>query len=364
MLDSAPDGEKYYTLSKKLGINNWIVVYMAPKGLIDEKSHMGIKQLYIFGSAVLALLLIMLVIGIYSYNVRSANLLIYQKKFRIATSQSARAAFEYDKRTDRLTLISECEHISLPKPYISLVELSNLVHPYDRGLYGQAVAELRIDGTTSKTVRVSHFAGTDDYKWYNVTATRLTDRGEGKALTIGTVEDIDEREKERLVLYERATTDCLTGLCNRAETERRINMRLKNLEENEHSAFALMDLDDFKNINDEFGHDFGDRALAFFSEKLRATFRFGDVIGRLGGDEFVVYMTLTSDQKVVKQRLKELMEGLKMPSDDNSKSLPVISCSVGCCMASKGDTFDVLYKHADNSLYKSKTLGKAQVIID
>lgn len=362
-INSSIGGADYYVYASKVGFNELYAVYMVPQDAIDEKAQAGLKQILIFGAASLIFLLILLVGCVYTYNVRANNLRLYQKKFKIAIRQSARAAFEYNKRTDRLRLISECEHISLPKPYISLAELGLLVHPNDRGLYGQAVAELRIDGTTTKTVRVAHFSGTGDYKWYNVTATRLTDKGEGKALTIGTVEDIDEREKERLVLYERATTDCLTGLCNRAETERTINTRLKNLEVNEHSAFALIDLDDFKSINDEYGHDFGDKALIYFSGKLKATFRFGDVIGRLGGDEFVVYMTLTSDHKVVGQRLKELMESLKIPTEVGELTLN-ISCSAGCCMASKGDTFDILYRRADNALYESKTLGKAQAIIE
>ena len=71
------------------------------------------------------------------------------------------------------------------------------------------------------------------------------------------------------------------------------------MEENEQAVFALLDLDDFKDINDKYGHDCGDRALIYFADKLRTTFRFGDIIGRLGGDEFVVYMTLTSDRKIV-----------------------------------------------------------------
>ena len=363
VINSAADGTAYYAYAKQVGINDWYAVYTAPKSVIDEKAKEGIDQIYIFGIASLVLVLFLLICALRWFYNRENSLQLFQKKFRIATIQSARAAFEYDRRTDRLSLISECEHISLPKPYVSLEELGNLVHPADRGLYGQAVTELRKDGATSKIVRVSHFAGTDAYKWYNVTATRLTDRGEGKALTIGTVEDIDEREQERLVLYERATTDSLTGLCNRAETERTINERLNNLDENEHSAFALIDLDDFKNINDEYGHDFGDKVLSFFSDKLRATFRFGDVIGRLGGDEFVVYMTLTADTQVVEYRLRELMENLYMCRGEDGIQGPTITCSAGCCMASKNDTFDNLYKRADNALYESKTLGKAQAII-
>lgn len=362
-VSSKPDGKEYAVYSKSLGINDWFIVYAMPKEVLFAQEQVGSNRIHIFGTVCLIFGLLMIGMGIYKNYVRSYRLNLFKKKFKIATSQSARAAFEYDKRTDRLSLISECKHICLPKPYISLAELSNLVHPADRAAYGQSVIELRRDGTTLATLRLSHFAGTDAYRWYHVTATRLTDRGEGKALTIGTVEDIDEREQERLFLAEKATTDCLTGLCNRSETEKIINERLQKLEDNEHSAFAIIDLDDFKNINDEYGHDCGDKALIFFSDKLKSTFRFGDVIGRLGGDEFVVYMTLTSDKKVVERRIQELMESLKTKRCSDDFKMPEVTCSVGCCIASKGDTFDVLYKRADSALYKSKTKGKGLATI-
>ena len=156
---------------------------------------------------------------------------------------------------------------------------------------------------------------------------------------------------------QKATTDCLTGLCNRAETEQSIRERLAELGKNDHSVFAILDLDDFKHINDLYGHDCGDRALIFFAEKLRTTFRFGDVIGRLGGDEFIVYMTLTSDKQVLAHRIGELMDSLKMSRSDDA-DLPPITCSVGCCIANQGDEFEDLYKTADAALYESKTRGK------
>ncbi|NLH02192.1 MAG: GGDEF domain-containing protein [Clostridiales bacterium] len=356
VIKSTADGKEYAAYSKPLGINDWFVVYVMPKVLIDEKEQVGSNRIHIFGTACLLFGFVFFGIGLYKNYIRAHRLRLFKMKFKIATSQSARAAFEYDKRADRLTLISECEHISLPKPYLSLAEMTKLIHPADRTAYGQALIDLRRNSFTSATLRISGFAGTDAYRWYHVTAKRLDNKGGW--LTIGTVEDIDEREKERLILAEKATTDCLTGLYNRAETEKIINERLQKLDENEHSAFAIIDLDDFKNINDEYGHDSGDKALLFFAEKLRATFRFGDVIGRLGGDEFVVYMTLTSDKKVVERRIQELMDSLKMKRSDDNTDVPAITCSVGCCIASKGDTFDVLYKRADTALYESKTMGK------
>lgn len=357
------DGKQYTAYSKPVGVNNWFVVYAAPKDQAQSGLSADITRLRFFAATAVLLVLGLLTYSFYRDNLNARQVELFKKKFRIATSQSARAAFQYDRRTDRLSLISDCEHIKLPKPYISLSELSNLVHPADRASYMQSVAELRGEGTTTKTVRVFNFCGKEVYRWYRVTATLITKKGESKAITIGTVEDIDERENERLMLHEKATTDSLTGLWNRAEIEKVVNERLSKLEPKEHSVFAILDLDDFKDINDDFGHDCGDKALMYFSEKLRYTFRFGDVLGRLGGDEFVVYMTLTAEKDIVERRLRELIENMLTRSDDKVCNVPIITCSIGCCIASKGDTFESVYKRADDALYESKTRGKQQFTI-
>ena len=355
------DQKQYISYAKSIGINDWYILYVMPRAVLDAQLQTGSNHIHLFGTACILFSVLVFGIGLRKNRIRYRRMQLFKEKFRIATLQSARAAFEYDRNRDALCLISECEHIHLPKQTLSLSELALCVHPADRPLYGQAIIELRRDGTTATTLRLIHFADDDGYRWYHITATRLTEEG-NKALTIGTLEDIDEREKERLILAEKATRDCLTGLCNRAETEQIIRTRLASLGEGEHSAFAIIDLDDFKHINDEYGHECGDRALLFFADKLRAVFRFGDVIGRLGGDEFIVYMTLTSDRKVLERRMQELMESLKMCRSDDAE-LPPITCSIGCCVASRGDTFEDLYKIADAALYESKTNGKGYATI-
>lgn len=355
------DKKQYVVYAKSIGVNDWYILYVMPKAVLDAQSQAGSDRIHLFGTACILFGVLAFGVGLHKNRVRYRRMLLFKEKFRIATLQSARAAFEYDRNSDELCLISECEHIRLPKQTLTLSELALCVHPADRPLYGQAVIELRRDGTTATTLRLIHFANDDGYRWYHITATRLTEKG-SKTLTIGTLEDIDEREKERLILAEKATKDCLTGLCNRAETEQIIRKRLASLGENEHSAFAIIDLDDFKHINDEYGHDCGDRALLFFADKLRSVFRFGDVVGRLGGDEFIVYMTLTSDKKVLERRMQELMESLKMCRSDDV-DLPPITCSVGCCLAGRGDTFETLYKIADDALYVSKSNGKGYATI-
>jgi len=359
---SLSDGNKYVVYAKSIGINDWYIVYAMPKTALDAQLQAGSNRIHLFGTVCLVFGILVFGIGLYRNRVRSHHLDLFREKFRIATLQSARAAFEYDKKEDSVRLISECEHIRFPKERMTLAELAACVHPADRAAYGQSVIELRRDNTTATNVRCIHFAEDDAYRWYHVTATRLANKGEGKAITIGTVEDIDESEKERLALAQKATTDCLTGLWNRAETEQAVKKRLTELAKDDHSVFAILDLDDFKHINDVYGHDCGDRALIFFADKLRSTFRFGDVVGRLGGDEFIVYMPLTSDKKVLERRIQDLMDSLKMRRSDD-EGLPPITCSIGCCIAGRGDSFEELYKAADAALYESKTKGKGLATI-
>ena len=355
-------GAELTAYAKHLGVNDWLVIIMLPSDTAGLRSAADIRQIYI--NCMAAVFLLVLLIGFFVFwaGKGARRLELFKIKFRIATSQSARAAFEYNRRTDRLIFISESEHVKLPKPYVSLIELGEYVHPADRPTYYQSVADLRNIGTTSVIVRLINFCGREVYRWYHVTGTRLTDRGEGKALTIGTVEDIDEQENERRLLHEKATTDSLTGLWNRSETEKAVNAQLLKLEKDERSAFALLDLDNFKEINDRHGHDCGDRALVRFSEVLRSTFRFGDVLGRLGGDEFIVYMPLAAEKEIVERRLGELMENLSGSSDGRCEP-PLISCSVGCCFGGIGDSFEAMYKRADSALYESKKRGKMQFTI-
>ena len=104
-------------------------------------------------------------------------------------------------------------------------------------------------------------------------------------------------------------------------------------------------------------------ALIDLKKILKSTFRFGDVLGRLGGDEFVVYMTLTSEIEVVERRLRELKDSMLNKLGADEDSLPEITCSIGCCIARKGDNFESIYKRADAAMYESKLRGKGQFTI-
>lgn len=356
-------GEKYFAYAKEIGLNGWYAYCAAPDSVIRQRTT---QSSGIFFKITVIAIIILGGTFLYYYlllNSGQRRQVLDRKKFAIAARQSARAVFEYDMIKDRFYFINDCEKISLPGgvDYLTRSMGMSYVYPNDRKDVWETVMSLKSSPTASTTVRVSGFGGDSTYHWYYITVTRLASKGLGSTYIIGIIEDIDEREKERIALRTKATTDGLTGLYNRDEIVRLINERLQQPQDGRTSAFIIFDLDDFKGINDTYGHDVGDRVLHFFSEKLKVTFRSNDIVGRLGGDEFVVFMTYSSDNDLVQRRFAAFAESITNRRSEDDM-LPYISCSAGYVTAGVGDEFDTLYKAADKALYRAKTIGKNCVV--
>ncbi|MEG0780960.1 MAG: GGDEF domain-containing protein, partial [Oscillospiraceae bacterium] len=128
------------------------------------------------------------------------------------------------------------------------------------------------------------------------------------------------------------------------------------------SAMIMLDIDDFKNINDRCGRDWGDRALMQVADILRDYFRTGDIAARFGGDEFCVFMAgVPSYQTVWKKCERLAQEIFRVTNEENQ--FPV-TCSMGIAMAGEDTaTFARLYQCADAALYEAKHRGKNQCAV-
>lgn len=168
---------------------------------------------------------------------------------------------------------------------------------------------------------------------------------------------IDEQSK---MLEDKADTDLLTGISNKLATERKIK---EYIEENPglQGLFILLDVDDFKKINDTKGHAFGDLVLKNLGEQLSKEFRSSDIIGRVGGDEFILFLkNLNSDELIAKEagRIIKLFDDFSV--GDYVKYSPTASIG-GAVYPRDGESFMELYKAADAALYNSKKNGKNQL---
>ena len=180
-------------------------------------------------------------------------------------------------------------------------------------------------------------------------------------LSFGVSSSVD---KKLTTLNKEAKTDQLTGIFNKRSFEVRVDSILKNTEDDTHYALMLIDIDNFKSVNDTFGHAYGDKVLAGVGESMRRTFRSEDSLGRLGGDEFCVFMSIKGDMreedrhKLIHRKCGELLTALRKRETVGDKEFRG-SASMGVSVyPDNGSSFSELYKVADNALYVTKKKGK------
>ncbi|MCI2056382.1 MAG: EAL domain-containing protein [Oscillibacter sp.] len=154
-------------------------------------------------------------------------------------------------------------------------------------------------------------------------------------------------------LEEEARTDSLTGIHNRAEMERCVEDFFSD-DPIKNAVFFMLDIDDFKQINDLYGHDCGDTAIQTVAAKLKVLFRDQDTICRMGGDEFAVFMKADFNAEQLSHRLERMREKLHFQIEQTA-----VSCSIGACLVPKyGTSFETVYHNADVALLTAKRLGK------
>lgn len=173
------------------------------------------------------------------------------------------------------------------------------------------------------------------------------------------IRDIDEKKRREITLKERAELDGLTGLYNAVTTRAKINQALQTIQTPEdRQIFVLFDLDNFKMINDSFGHACGDQVLVDTANTLKSRLRSSDIIGRMGGDEFaVLFRNLRSDKHV--DTLIDTLSHVLTRTYTQGDTSVMISASIGVALApSDGSTFEELYQKADVALYQVKNEGK------
>ena len=158
-------------------------------------------------------------------------------------------------------------------------------------------------------------------------------------------------------LKERASKDALSGLLNRVTAEMYINQRLNNMSQDDMCAMFIVDIDNFKQVNDTLGHQAGDQAIRQSARILSSLFRATDIVGRLGGDEFIILLSGHISEKQVRRKGNEICERLQLVLGNNP--CITITASVGINIASgTGLKFNELYQSADLALYKAKESGK------
>ncbi len=174
--------------------------------------------------------------------------------------------------------------------------------------------------------------------------------------------DISEQTRAKQKLAQLANLDDLTGLANRRAFHDELRRDLARTVRDEHKLAVLyLDLDGFKNVNDNLGHEAGDQVLREVARRLRQSLREGDLIGRVGGDEFATLLSGSVDRDVAERVATKLIESVSgsYPIGDDTAQLGV-SIGIACCDGGSEDA-DELISRADQAMYQAKRSGKGQL---
>lgn len=152
--------------------------------------------------------------------------------------------------------------------------------------------------------------------------------------------------------------DALTGLLNKFYLTKQIRRRLKK----SRGTLLIADLDNFKKLNDNYGHDHGDLVIIRVAEVLQTCFRKTDCIGRFGGDEFIIYIDTYLTDEILNSKMQEVIRQVAVLSQQYP--LSDLNISIGGCRCEKGDKYIEVFKRADEALYKVKNSGKCGFVMN
>jgi len=177
----------------------------------------------------------------------------------------------------------------------------------------------------------------------------------------GTAHDITERKKMEDKNWQKANYDQLTGLPNRRLFIDRLEQEVKHAARiGARTALLFIDLDHFKQANDEFGHEAGDQLLRLVSSRLSSCIRNTDTVARLGGDEFTIILQDLTDTKYVEFVAREILTEIESPFQVFEHTVHV-SASIGITLfPTDASTCESLLKNADQAMYNAKNAGRNQ----
>lgn len=180
----------------------------------------------------------------------------------------------------------------------------------------------------------------------------------GRFASVGTVFDLTERKRSEARIAELAFFDPLTRLPNRRLLEDRFAQALAEIERKQgRMALFVLDLDNFKRVNDSLGHSVGDLLLCAVAERIKGTVRKGDTVARLGGDEFILVLPNASGEESA-ELARRLVEGCSEPFLLERHELSVTP-SIGISLYPEdGQDFETLLKNADTAMYQAKEAGR------
>lgn len=353
-----------------LKLNDWCVVTVMDRSkIIDTVDGLLGNRVYIMILKVAGVILALCILLLFLFwkdgqQVRRFNeeMKYDEGIFRIASEKAGFVIMSYSLKNRQLRFINNTlMNLEFPRQMDNAPEEIMKYIPDDPELKAQVRSVFdcmeKKSGRWETSIEVHHKNRTF---FLRLQMTGLTDEQGNVKQYVGIIEDTTEKQ----VLQEKADKDPLTGLYNRNKAGELIVECLKKetpARGNTH-ACMIMDIDNFKTLNDTLGHQMGDRALKDVSEILRKHFRKYDILCRLGGDEFLIFIK-NIPENVIQKNVTNLLQKLELKYENETDCVK-ITASAGIALVNERDLeLNELYRRADMALYEVKHRAKNSFMI-
>lgn len=303
-------------------------------------------------------------IAVAAYREEQESLRLSEERYRLIVEQSNDSMFEWDFESDSIKMSGKYEKLFGRPPLSGQLSTNTTtrsrIHPDDLPAFENWISStFRKSNCVQADFRVQTVDGR--HIWLRCRSSPIFDRHGTPIKAVGVFSNIDQQKNELAYLVRVAQMDSLTHLYNKEETRRRIETCLAE-HPDEPGAVFIIDIDNFKGVNDTLGHQLGDTVLVEAANKIKKLFCDVDVVGRVGGDEFAVFAhNLSLDALTAKA--EALVLALRSTYFGATQQYH-LSGSVGIALSpSHGTTFDALYRFADVALYEAKRQGKDRYAI-
>lgn len=289
------------------------------------------------------------------------RLLLEGERYRIASELSMDILFEYDIREDEMLYTDKYRElfgrpINYHSYYKNRETCRELIHPDDWGIFLKYCNKLT-EGSSMIEAQFRIKNNLNVFIWCQVMGKTIYDEDRNALKVIGKLVNIDSQKRELEAMEYKATRDPLTGVYNKEVTIKKID---KFISGNRQSMHALMfiDFDDFKKVNDKYGHLTGDKVLTYMIKRIKGILSEGEIIGRIGGDEFIIFAGNVKAADGIRSKVILLMSVLHTSFSNEGLTIPV-SASIGIALyPENGLHYEQLVQHADEAMYKVKEQGK------
>lgn len=353
------DGRQRYIHYSPIGVNGWYIVSgLTEEELlqyVDDMENTSSELLLSFGIFMIGVVAVITVIYVTTYrDIKEKNreLQLKDEVFSIIQREQHSVTFAHDRETNQLLIYNE----NFPKYHNKwtrfdsfsasrMVELDR-IHPEDSEKYERAYK--MIDDNQQYGPVEIEMRMTDRWGWRRISSWK-TKAGN----IVGFIEDFDEQKHTKAF----AQRDGLTGLYNRRGFEQEVEPFIGHAEAESINALFYLDLDHFKEINDQFGHAVGDELLCDVAHTLESCVRTTDLVCRRGGDEFVLFLKNVRDEEAVEYIAQKLIKELHRIYVKDGREIHV-TASIGVAIETAQMDLAKLCETADEALYEVKRKGR------